>query len=37
MTLRDVEVIELLADDPELLAIADAVTATQPKPAAPGR
>jgi hypothetical protein len=37
MTLRDVEVIELLADDPELLAIADAVTATQPKPAASGR
>jgi hypothetical protein len=29
MTLRDVEVIELLADKPELLAIADAVSATQ--------
>lgn len=32
MTLRDAEVLELLADDPELLAIADAVAATQPKP-----
>jgi hypothetical protein len=32
MTLRDVEVIELLADEPELLAIADAVAATQPRP-----
>jgi hypothetical protein len=31
MTLRDVEVIELLADKPELLAIADAVSATQQK------
>ena len=31
MTLRDVEVIELLADEPELLAIADAVSATQPR------
>jgi hypothetical protein len=29
MTLRDIEVIELLADKPELLAIADAVSATQ--------
>jgi hypothetical protein len=33
MTLRDAEVIELLADEPELLAIADAVSATQRKPA----
>jgi hypothetical protein len=32
MTVRDVEVIDLLADKPELLAIADAVSATQPKP-----
>lgn len=32
MTLRDTEVIELLADKPELLAIADAVSATQRKP-----
>ena len=31
MTLRDAEVIELLAEKPELLAIADAVSATQPK------
>lgn len=31
MTLRDVEVIELLAGEPELLAIADAVSATQPR------
>ena len=31
MTLRDVEVIELLSEKPELLAIADAVSATQPK------
>jgi hypothetical protein len=31
MTLRDVEVIELLAEKPELLAIADAVSATQRK------
>lgn len=31
MTLRDVEVIELLAGEPELLAIADAVAATQPR------
>jgi hypothetical protein len=31
MTIRDAEVIELLADEPELLAIADAVSATQPK------
>lgn len=37
MTLRDVEVIELLADEPELLAIADAVSATQPKPKSPRR
>jgi hypothetical protein len=37
MTLRDVEVIELLADDPELLAIADAVSATQPRPVASRR
>jgi hypothetical protein len=37
MTLRDVEVIELLADKPELLAIADAVSATQPKPVKPRR
>ena len=37
MTLRDVEVIELLADEPELLAIADAVSATQRKAAAPQR
>ena len=37
MTLRDVEVIELLADEPELLAIADAVSATQRKSAAPQR
>ena len=34
MTLRDAEVIELLADKPELLAIADAVSATQREPAA---
>lgn len=32
MTLHDTEVIELLADEPELLAIADAVSATQEKP-----
>ena len=31
MTIRDAEVIELLADKPELLAIADVVSATQPK------
>jgi hypothetical protein len=37
MTLRDVEVIELLADEPELLALADAVSATQPKIAPPRR
>ncbi len=37
MTLRDVEVIELLADKPELLAIADAVSATQQKWAKPRR
>jgi len=37
MTLRDVEVIELLADEPELLAIADAVSATQQKAAVPKR
>lgn len=37
MTLRDVEVIEVLADEPELLAIADAVAATQRKAAAPKR
>jgi hypothetical protein len=37
MTLRDVEVIELLADTPELLAIADAVSATQQKWAKPSR
>jgi len=35
MTLRDVEVIELLADKPELLAIADAVSATQSRPVIP--
>ncbi|MEJ7569333.1 MAG: hypothetical protein WKF41_13830 [Gaiellaceae bacterium] len=33
--LIDHEVVELLADEPELLAIADAVAATQPRP--PGR
>jgi hypothetical protein len=32
MTIRDAEVIELLADKPELLAIADAVSATQRNP-----
>jgi hypothetical protein len=37
MTLRDAEVIELLADEPELLAIADAVSATQRKAAVPKR
>jgi hypothetical protein len=37
MTLRDVEVIELLADKPELLAIADAVSATQETEAKPRR
>jgi hypothetical protein len=37
MTLRDVEVIELLADEPELLAIADAVSSTQPSLAASKR
>lgn len=37
MTIRDTEVIELLADKPELLAIADAVSATQPRPAAARR
>ena len=37
MTLRDAEVLELLADEPELLAIADAVSATQPKPASSNR
>jgi hypothetical protein len=37
MTLRDVEVIELLADEPELLAIADAVAATEPPAFAPRR
>jgi hypothetical protein len=31
MTIRDPEVIELLGDSPELLAIADAVSATQPE------
>jgi hypothetical protein len=30
--LDDLEVVELLADEPELLAIADAVVATQPRP-----
>jgi len=30
--LADFEVVELLADEPELLAIADAVAATQPRP-----
>lgn len=33
MTIRDTEVIELLADKPDLLAIADAVSATRPEPA----
>jgi hypothetical protein len=37
MTLRDAEVLELLADEPELLAIADAVSATQWKGAASKR
>lgn len=37
MTLRDVEVIELLAEKPELLAIADAVSATQRTTAGPRR
>lgn len=37
MTLRDVEVLELLADKPELLAIADAVSATQPHAVKPRR
>src|SRR5258707_12750872 len=37
MTFHDVEVIELLADKPELLAIADAVSATQQKSAKPSR
>lgn len=37
MTIRDLEVIELLADRPELLAIADAVSATQHVPATPMR
>jgi hypothetical protein len=37
MTLHDVEVIELLADKPELLAIADAVSATQQEGARPRR
>jgi hypothetical protein len=37
MTLRDVEVVELLADKPELLAIADAVVATQQGGARPRR
>jgi hypothetical protein len=37
MTLRDAEVIELLADKPELLAIADAVSATQQTEARPRR
>lgn len=37
MTIRDVEVIELLADEPELLAIADAVSATQKAAARPRR
>lgn len=37
MTLRDIEVIELLADRPELLAIADAVSASRSKPARPHR
>ena len=32
MTLRDPELLELLADKPELLAMADAVAATQPPP-----
>ena len=35
MTIRDTEVIEALADQPELLAIADAVSATQPRTAKP--
>lgn len=37
MTLRDAEVIELLQDKPELLAIADAVSATQQGSAQPRR
>ena len=37
MTIRDKEVIELLADRPELLAVADAVSATQPAPRAASR
>src|SRR5947208_2696825 len=35
MTLRDTEVLELLADEPKLLAIADAVSATQAEVAKP--
>jgi hypothetical protein len=35
MTLRDPEVLNLLADDPELLALADAVAATQEAPRQP--
>ena len=35
MTLRDPEVLELLADDPRLLALADAVAATQQAPRRP--
>jgi hypothetical protein len=35
MTIRDIEVIEALADQPELLAIADAVSATHPRTARP--
>ena len=35
MTLRDLELLDLLADDPRLLAIADAVAATQQPPRRP--
>src|SRR5262249_581936 len=35
MTLRDPEVLDLLADDPTLLAVADAVAATQQAPRRP--
>ena len=35
MTLRDPEVLDLLADDPRLLALADAVAATQQAPRRP--
>jgi hypothetical protein len=37
MTIRDAEVIEVLSDQPELLAIADAVSAIQPVTAKPSR